>query len=261
MLDLAWAPLAGSLVGLVVGMTGVGGGALMAPILIVGFGVDLGTVVATDLLFATITKLAASAMHSRNKLVDWQIAKRLWVGSIPATLIIVTLASLGHIFNNTKWIIWLLAALIIVSGASMLLESKIQLHQRPKRIIEPPRFKRYRGSLTTISGFILGAIVSMTSIGAGALGAILLRALYPRRMEPKTLVATDTIHAVPVSLLAGISYLAMGQTDLQLLGLLLIGSVPAALIGCKAITILPPNMLKTVIGAGLVVIGLNIAVH
>ena len=119
-LDLIWAPFAGALVGFIVGLTGVGGGALMAPILLLGFGYDLQTVVATDLLFATITKLVAGGVHVRNQLVDWQIVKRLWLGSMTATLIIVTLAHQGYLFQSPQWIITLLGFLILFSGLSLI---------------------------------------------------------------------------------------------------------------------------------------------
>ena len=112
MLGLEWAPFAGALVGLIVGLTGVGGGALMAPILLVGFGLDLSTVVATDLLFATLTKLAVTRVHHKNQFIDWQVTKRLWLGSIPATLFIIWLAHSDTLFASPDWIIQLLGILV-----------------------------------------------------------------------------------------------------------------------------------------------------
>ena len=100
MLGLEWAPFAGALVGLIVGLTGVGGGALMAPILLVGFGLDLSTVVATDLLFGTLTKFAVTRAHHKNLFIDWQVTQRLWLGSIPATLFIIWLAHSGTLFAS-----------------------------------------------------------------------------------------------------------------------------------------------------------------
>jgi uncharacterized membrane protein YfcA len=259
-LGIEWAPVAGALVGLIVGLTGVGGGALMAPILLLGFGFDLPTVVATDLLFATITKLVASGMHNRNQLVDWQIARRLWIGSIPATVLVMMLAFNGLLLANQDWITRLLGALILFSGLSLLFGSKLQLYQRAKRLNAPARFKRYQSPLTGMSGFILGALVSLTSIGAGALGAIMLRALYPLRMEPKKLVATDTIHAIPISLLGGLGYLAMNQTNIQLLGLLLAGSIPAVLLGTRLLKKAPPELIKKILGIALLAASLKLIV-
>ena len=260
MIGIEWAPLAGAVVGLIVGLTGVGGGALMAPILLFGFGFDLPTVVATDLLFATITKLVATGSHNKNKLVDWQVTKRLWIGSIPATILVMMLAYFGFLFANPTWVTTLLGVLILVSGISLVLGDRIQLYQRTKRIVNPEQFKRHQPIATNIAGFTLGALVSATSIGAGALGAMILRALYPLRMEPRKLVATDTVHAVPVSLLAGIGYLLMGNTDLALLGLLLIGSIPAVFLGARLLKAIPSNYIKLTLGYILVVAALKLLI-
>jgi uncharacterized membrane protein YfcA len=243
MLGLGWAPLAGALVGLIVALTGVGGGALMALILLFGFGFDLVTVVATDLLFATLTKIAAGSAHSRSKRVDWEVAKRMWWGSIPASLIVVILASFGVTAGASEWISRLLGLLILLSGLSLLLGPWVQYRRKGMRIQAPAQFKRFQPHLTSASGFVLGTLVSLTSIGAGALGAIFLRALYPLRMEAKRLVATDTIHAVPVSFLAGLGYLLMGHTNVELLGLLL-GSIPAALLGIRLMANIPSEWIK-----------------
>ena len=126
MLGLEWAPVAGAVVGLIVGLTGVGSGALMAPILLVGFGLDLATVVATDLLFATLTKLAVTRVHHKNQFIDWQVTKRLWLGSIPATLVIIWLAQSGNLFASPDWIIQLLGALVLLSAISLLFGDRIQ---------------------------------------------------------------------------------------------------------------------------------------
>jgi uncharacterized membrane protein YfcA len=137
-----------------------------------------------------------------------------------------------------------LGILILISGLSLLLDQKIQLHQRTNRILKPANFKRHQTSATTISGFILGTLVSATSIGAGAIGAMVLRTLYPLRMEPKKLVATDTVHAVPVSLLAGLGYLMLGKTNLELLAYLLAGSVPAVILGTKLLSRAPNRQIR-----------------
>lgn len=255
---MEWAPLAGALVGFIVGLTGVGGGALMAPILLVGFGVDLITVVATDLLFATLTKITASTAHNKNSLIDWQIAKRMWAGSIPASLVVITLVYFGLTLNNDRAITSALGVLILFSAASLLLGSKLQLCQRSRRIANPDTFKRYQGVTTNLAGTLLGGLVTLTSVGAGALGAVILRSIYPLRMTPQRLVATDTIHAIPVSLIAGASYLAMGFVDLKLLGLLLIGSIPAALIASKLINTLPTSIIKITLGLALFAAGLKL---
>jgi uncharacterized membrane protein YfcA len=258
MIGIEWAPLAGALVGLVVGLTGVGGGALMAPILLFGFGFDLATVVATDLLFATITKIVATGFHSKNNYIDWQITKRLWIGSIPATLLVMILAYIGVLFSNPSWVTTALGLLILISGLSLLLDRRIQLYQRSKRILKPEQFKQLQPSATMVGGFVLGGLVSATSIGAGALGAIILKALYPLRMTPKQLVATDTVHAVPVSLIAGIGYLLMGNTNIELLSLLFVGSIPAVVIGSKLLDKAPNQIIRIVLGFILLVTAIKL---
>ena len=257
-LDLFWAPFAGALVGFIVGLTGVGGGALMAPILLLGFGLDLQTVVATDLLFATITKLAAGGMHIRNQLVDWQIVKRLWVGSIIATLTVVISVQFGWLFQSPDWIITLLGSLILLSAMTLIFEKRLQLFQAAKRIASPKKFKILQGPLTVVAGAILGTFVTLTSIGAGALGAVFLRALYPLRMQPGPLVASDTIHAIPVSLIGGLSFLMMGYTNTTLLAFLLIGSIPAALIGSAYVKRIPIHIIKTLLAIVLGIAGVKL---
>ena len=258
MIAIEWAPLAGAFVGAIVGFTGVGGGALMAPILLFGFGLDLATVVATDLLFATGTKLASSAMHSKNKLVDWQISKRLWLGSIPATLAVLALAYLGVAFANPEWLMRVLGALILVSALSLVFGNHIQRLQSDHRLETPEKFKRMQAPAATFAGAVLGTLVTLTSIGAGALGAVILRALYPLRMKPQRLVATDTTHAIPVSLLAGLGYLSLGYVEVELLLMLLLGSLPAALITSNMLHKLPAHWVKNTLAVVLGIAGIKL---
>lgn len=257
-LGIEWATLAGAFVGLIVGLTGVGGGALMAPILLIGFGLELQTVVATDLLFATITKIFAGGVHIRNNLVDWQIVKRLWLGSIFATLAVVYFSVSGKIFNNSGWITTILGILILLSSTSILFGSQIQSSQTKRRIATPSSFKKFQSPLTVFSGGILGTLITMTSIGAGALGAVFLRTLYPLRMQPRPLIATDTIHAIPVSFLGGLSFLIMGYTDLKMLGFLLLGSIPMALVGSSLVKSAPIKLVKTLLSIVLFIAGIKL---
>lgn len=254
-MELIWLPIAGALVGLVVGLTGVGGGALMAPILLIGFGYDLQTVIATDLLFATITKIVASGMHIKNQLVDWQVVKRLWLGSITATLIVIIIAHLGILFHSPKWIMTLLGMLILFSAFSLIFGHKLQRSQQTKRIAYPAKFKKFQSPMTVLAGGFLGTLITITSIGAGALGAVILRALYPLRMQPRPLIATDTIHAIPVSLIGGLSFLFLGFTDITLLSLLILGSIPAALLGSLFVKSAPISIIKILLAIALGIAG------
>jgi len=260
MLSIEWLPLAGGLVGLIVGLTGVGGGALMAPILLIGFGLGLEAVVATDLLFATITKLAVTRVHQKNQFVDWQITKRLWIGSIPATLLIVWLAQSGYLFESPEWIIQVLGVLILLSAISLIFGDPIQAFQTSNRIGNPDTFLKLQLSMTTASGAILGTLVTLTSIGAGALGAVLLRALYPLRMQAQKLIATDTVHAIPVSLLGGLSYLVLGLTDLKVLGLLLLGAIPMAIIGGRLVAGLPVKLIRQLLATAMLMASLKLLI-
>jgi len=258
MLGLEWAPVAGAVVGLIVGLTGVGGGALMAPILLVGFGLDLAAVVATDLLFATLTKLAVTRVHHKNQFIDWQVTKRLWLGSIPATLLIIWLAQSGNLFASPDWIIHLLGVLVLLSAISLLFGDRIQAMQTSNRIGNPERFLNIQPALTTVAGSILGTLVTLTSVGAGALGTVLLRALYPLRMQAQKLIATDTIQAIPVSLLGGLSYLVLGLTDLSILGLLLAGSIPASLVGGMLVAKLPVKITRNILATALILASIKL---
>ena len=134
----------------------------------------------------------------------------------------------------------------------------MQLSQRAKRIASPKQFKRLQTPLTILSGSILGALITMTSVGAGALGAVFLRTIYPLRMEPRPLIATDTIHAIPVSLVGGISFLIMGYADIKILTLLLVGSIPMALLGSLLIKQVPVNIVKLILAFALLLAGLKL---
>ena len=248
-------PLAGLIVGLIVGITGVGGGALMAPILLLAFDMDPLTVVATDLLFATITKLAVTQGHHKNALIDWQIATRLWSGSIPATLTVLIFVQQGLVATTIDWITHLIGVLILVSAISMVFSNKIQIVFSELRVENPRYFLSLQPLFTRLAGVILGSLVTITSIGAGALGAVFLKGLYPLRMEPKKLIATDTIHAIPVSMLGGVSYLLLGFTDVPTLALLLIGSIPGAILGGKIMFTLPVNAMRIILSVVLSVAG------
>jgi len=133
--------------------------------------------------------------------------------------------------------------------------------QTSNRIGHPDRFLNIQPALTTVAGGLLGTLVTLTSVGAGALGAVLLRALHPLRMQAQKLIATDTIHAIPVSLLGGLSYLTLGFTDLKMLGLLLTGSIPAALLGCVLVAKLPDKTTRLALALVLTTAGCNLLIN
>ena len=230
MIDTAYA-LAGALTGFVVGLTGVGGGALMTPILLIFFGVSPTTAIATDLWFAAITKLVGARVHHTNGNVDWQVAKRLWLGSLPMALLIVVIVSLGAQVAKVDWLTKAIGIVVLITAIGLLVAPKLVAYARGRRIGQPERFKAAQPALTVMSGGVLGLCVALTSVGAGALGSVMLLYLYPLRMTPHRLVATDIVHAIPLAVVAGLGYLFAGMVDWWMLASLLVGSVPSVLMG------------------------------
>lgn len=223
--------IAGAFTGFVVGVTGVGGGALMTPILLLFFGVNPSTAIATDLWFAAITKFAGASMHHRAGNVDWQVTKRLWTGSIPIAVLTLMLVTIGGPFFKLPWLATLIGLLIVFTGLGLLLAPWLSNHARLRRVSNPLAFKRAQPILTVLAGALLGGCVALTSIGAGALGSVLLLYLYPLRMTPHRLIATDLVHAIPLAAVAGAGYLFAGLVDGEMLLSLLVGSIPAILLG------------------------------
>jgi hypothetical protein len=230
MIDTALA-LGGAFTGFVVGLTGVGGGALMTPILLIIFGVSPITAIATDLWFAAITKLVGAGVHSANGNVDWQVTKLLWLGSLPMALLIVVIVSLGGQVANVEWLTKAIGVVVLITASGLLVAPKLVAYAKGRRIGEPKRFKIIQPALTVISGGVLGLCVALTSVGAGALGSVILLYIYPLRMTPHRLVATDIVHAIPLAVAAGLGYVFAGKVDWWMLASLLAGSVPAVLLG------------------------------
>lgn len=254
----AWQVAAGALTGLVVGMTGVGGGALMTPILLLGFGTAPLVAVGTDLWFAAITKLAVSGLHVRQRLIDWPVVTRLWLGSLPASLL--TLLWLANWQANDGAVALVKAAIAIavsVTAVSLLAGQPLRaLGARLSASAPSSAAIEWPAAATVAAGALLGVMVTLTSIGAGALGVVMLVHLYPR-LAPPRLVASDIAHAIPLALCAGVGHLALGGIDLALLGNLLAGSIPAALVGAAVSSRVPHAVLRAVLGAVLLVIGLT----
>jgi len=237
--------LAGFGVGAVVGMTGVGGGALMTPILVLAFGVAPAAAVGTDLWFAALTKMVGGTVHQRHDGVDWQVFRRLSLGSLPAAaLTLLWLHNTGSSQIREGFLLHALGAVLLLTAVAMLFRQRIHAFGRSLRGATPDRFKRAQPVLTVIAGATLGVLVTLTSVGAGALGTVMLLYLYPLRMTPARLVGTDIVHAIPLTLLAGAGHLAMGNVDFGLLGFLLLGSIPGVLLGSLVSTKVPQAFLR-----------------
>lgn len=259
MIDVAYA-LAGALTGFVVGLTGVGGGALMTPILLIFFGVSPTTAIATDLWFAAITKLVGARVHHTNGKVDWQVAKRLWLGSLPMALLIVVIVSLGAQVAKVDWLTKAIGIVVLITAIGLLVAPKLVAYARGRRIGQPERFKAAQPALTVMSGGVLGLCVALTSVGAGALGSVMLLYLYPLRMTPHRLVATDIVHAIPLAVVAGLGYLFAGMVDWWMLASLLVGSIPTVLLGSLLAGKIPGRAVQLALALVLLAAGVKVLV-
>lgn len=222
---------AGAFTGFVVGLTGVGGGALMTPILLLMFGIAPQSAIATDLWFAAITKIAAMQVHKRGAGVDWQVVRRLWMGSLPVAVAVVALVAFGNTMGNMQWLTKAVGVVVLITASGLFIAPKLRVWARDRRITQPEKFKRHQSAWTVAAGALLGLLVALTSVGAGALGTVLLLVLYPLRMTTHKLVATDIAHAIPLALIAGTGYVFAGMVDGRMLISLLCGSIPATIVG------------------------------
>jgi uncharacterized membrane protein YfcA len=249
--------VSGFAVGVVVGLTGIGGGALMTPLLVLVFGVAPQTAVGTDLSFACITKAFGVFVHGRRGTVDWRVAGTLAAGSLPVALVVVL--ALGQIrvderFGN-QLIVNALGLALVLTGMGLLFRARLHRLGKALRTRTPDRFKRLQPALTVVAGAIVGCLVALTSVGAGALGTVMLVYLYPYRLKPAKLVGTDLAHAIPLTLVAGSGHLFLGNVDFGLLGDLLLGSIPGILLGSALATRAPDRMLRHAIAVVLLAVG------
>jgi uncharacterized protein len=247
--------LSGFGVGVIVGLTGIGGGALMTPVLVLFFGVAPHTAVGTDLLFASITKVFGVLVHGRRGTVDWQVVGRLAAGSLPAALAtVVFLAHYGTSDARNEVILTGVGIALVLTATGLLFRRRLQEVGKALRSRAPGRFKRAQPSLTALAGAIVGCLVALTSVGAGALGTVALVYLYPFRLKAATLVGTDLAHAIPLALVAGAGHLMLGHTDFGLLANLLLGSIPGVLLGSSLSTRAPEALIRNAMAAVLLVV-------
>lgn len=248
--------VSGFLVGLIVGVTGVGGGSLMTPLLVLVFGVAPATAVGTDLLYAALTKLGGSWVHHRHGNVDWQIVQRLALGSIPAALFSLWLLhTLQLDEKHLKLLITsVLSVALVLTALALLFKPYVQkLGQRQDGTIFELH-QRHLSGATVLTGAVLGVLVTLSSVGAGALGMVVLLFLYPRHGTVK-LVGTDIAHAVPLTLVAGLGHVALGTVNFALLGALLLGSLPGIWLGSHFSAHIPEKILRPLLAAMLLLIG------
>jgi uncharacterized membrane protein YfcA len=247
--------LSGFFVGLLVGVTGVGGGSLMTPLLILFFGIHSSTAVGSDLLYAATTKAVGTSVHGWRGSVDWRIVGRLMTGSVPLTLITIILCSkLGvahqksHFLNDALGIVLVITACFVIFQAQVTRIFAGSLGELGER---------QRALLTVFVGAILGIMVTLTSVGAGAIGVTALIVLYPK-LSPTRIVGSDIAHAVPLTLLAGIGHWWLGDVNFSLVGALLIGSIPGVILGSLWSTRMPDRALRVAMAAVLLVVGVRL---
>ncbi len=248
---------AGLFVGLLVGLTGVGGGSLMTPLLIFLFHVNPAIAVGTDLLFAAITKASGIWVHSRKKNIEWPIVGLLALGSLPMAF--VSLAIIENFKAETETLSTLIQLLLgvalVLTAISLILRR--QLHRFGEKVkLLLPSWRQKRPLVTVLAGAMLGILVPITSVGAGALGAAILMFLYPS-LPTRRVVGSDLAHAVPLTLIAGLGHLQIGTVDLALLLALLVGSLPGIYIGSHMSTVVPERIMRPLLATMLLLIGVK----
>jgi len=251
--------IAGLVVGFIVGMTGVGGGSLMTPILL-WFGISPATAVGTDLLYAAITKASGVWVHGRNKNIDWKITGWLSLGSVPAAAL--TLWFLSTLHTDTSALNAVikqgLAVVLILTALAILFKTRLQAFANRHAGDHYSLSDRSLNILTVLTGVVLGVMVTLTSIGAGALVTVALFLLYPF-LVTRRLVGTEIAHAVPLTLVAGLGHAGMGNMDWSLLGYLLLGSLPGIYLGSHLTGRISDRVLRPCLAAMLLLIGYKLA--
>lgn len=231
----------------------------MTPLLIFMFGVNPAVAVGTDLLFAAGTKVAGAAAHQKHSQVRWDVVKLLAMGSVPGALAgLALLAWLGDAHPEAqRLVIFLVAVTVLLTGLITLAGGRLS-----RKLLGSPRPTpaHVPGAATIAVGAVIGVLVALTSIGAGALCAIALLWLYRDGMTTAQRVGTDIAHAIPVTLVAGVGHAWMGHLNLPLLGWLLVGSVPCVILGSVLSSKVPDKSLKVLLGAVLTLVGVKLLV-
>jgi uncharacterized membrane protein YfcA len=245
--------MSGFLVGLLVGMTGVGGGSLMTPLLVLLFGIHPQTAVGTDLLYAACTKTFGTLIHGFSGTVKWSVVALLGAGSLPATVLtLLTLAYAGAPSPATSKVISAcLGVALLLTAICILFRAKILAYAADHFGDPKPRTAAI---LTVVTGVWLGVFVSLSSVGAGAIGVTVLLMLYPK-LPLSRIVGTDIAHAVPLTLVAGFGHWLLGSTDWHLFFSLICGSIPGIMIGSLVATRVSDRVLSPTLAGVLLLVG------
>jgi uncharacterized protein len=260
-IDILFYIAAGAGVGLAIGLTGVGGGSLMTPLLIL-FGFPYNVAIGTDLLYAAITKAGGMVSHTRRKTVEWRIVGYLAAGSLPASLLTAQL--LSSFFSDSSEYQSLLTrslgVMLVLTATVILLNGRLRKTADTSSVKTGEFLKRHNHWVVFFAGIFLGVFVTLSSVGAGAFCAAILLVLYPR-LPALHVIGTDISHAVPLTLIAGLGhFILLGNVDFMLLGCLLIGSLPAIHLGTALASRIPGNILQTTIATVLLAMGIKFAV-
>ena len=252
---------AGFVVGLVVGLTGVGGGSLMTPILIFVFGIKPHLAIGTDLLFAAFTKMGGTVSLARKRVIDWRIVGQVALGSIPATLVtLYVLKTVGPANPDTQTVMTTTLGLALLLTAVATLYKALRgkaapKHVAPELLQEATRARHW--ALPVLFGAVIGTLVTITSVGAGAIGVIVLMLLYPALPLPR-IVAADIAHAVPLTLVAGLGHASIGSVDWSLLVKLLAGSLPGIWLGTYLMHKTPDRVIRSLLSVLLAYAGFKL---
>ncbi|MBP1510865.1 sulfite exporter TauE/SafE family protein [Acinetobacter nosocomialis] len=260
--------LAGMLVGFCVGITGVGGGSLMTPILIGLFRIEPHIAIGTDLLYAAISKFCGSMVHAKKLNIVWPIVLWLAVGSIPASF--GTTWVLEHYLSQSTHykavLTMVLGFMLTLTGVSIIFRSRIEKFFSKFRNKENTQTEneqlavQNKRTYIVIMGIILGVFVTLSSVGAGAFGIMALVIMFPN-LPMIRIIGSDVVHAVLLTLVAGLGHMSAGNVDFMLLMWLLVGSIPAIIIGTLISSRMPERLIRKILGITLFALGVNFMFH
>lgn len=263
--------LAGMLVGFCVGVTGVGGGSLMTPILISVFRIEPHIAIGTDLLYAAISKFCGSLVHAKKMNIVWPIVIWLAIGSIPASL--ATSWTLEHYLSGSAHykavLTFVLGFMLMLTGVSIVFRKSIEgffskmskTKQADTAVtITTAELVKNKKVLIVVMGVVLGVFVTLSSVGAGAFGVMALIVMFPN-LPMIRIIGSDVVHAVLLTLVAGLAHMSSGNVDFHLLGWLLVGSIPAIIVGTLLSSRLPEHIIRRVLGITLFLLGINFMLH
>lgn len=252
--------LLGFLVGFVIGLTGVGGGSLMTPALILVFGIKPIVAVGTDLLYAALTKAGGVFVHNREKNIDWRVVLTMACGSVPASVcaifLLKKLDTEGADYQGL--VMGLLAGALILTALFLLFRRQLLNFSKHERfLLLKLLHAKHCTPMTVAAGAVIGLLVTLSSVGAGVIGAVFLLLLYPR-LRPVQVVGTDLAHAVPITTIAGLGHVHLGTVDFILLSTLLLGSLPGIFLGSHVGTLLPDRVMRPLLAALLLLLGVRL---